>query len=128
LLRGVKKYKRIKKKLRQTIEKQKDEQIIGDFRERKVYLALESLKKKGLIRNFLKTKKLSYPDLMLGIDFYIVFIDNEYHALPFSVTGPRWVDVHFEKHPEIPVIAVNLEDSRVAIEEKILNLIEKRKN
>lgn len=119
-------YERIKEKIETETKTQTKAQIIGRIREKKVLDALVDLKQKKLIRDFLKTEKLGYTDLMLGIDFYVVFVgNNEYYSQPFSVTGSSWVGSHFNKHPEIPSIIVFLDETQDSIQRKILQLKKK---
>jgi len=120
--RGFLRYIGVRKKIQKKIEESPEKQAIGDLREKKVLNALVSLKKKGLIRDFIKTGKLSYPDVMLGIDFYCIFVGKRYQVCSFSVTGAQWEETHFEKHPEIPIVVIDTEENQNSIEKKILNL------
>ncbi len=68
--------------------------IIGKLREDKVAKALQSLKEKGEIHDYLKSGKLSYLDLIEGVDFIFIYIDGCYKVCRFSVTGWRWLEEH----------------------------------
>ena len=111
---------RIKEKILQQPEIQI---IIGDIREQRVLEALQNLQEKGEIRGFEPAGNLSYANLIEGIDFTFVYVTSDIHkTCPFSVTGERWIDHHKERHPEIPVIAIDIWESRESIERKILAL------
>lgn len=87
---------------------------------------LQELKeeKGGIIRDFLQTGDLSFQDIVEGIDFFIVYIDStRYRICPLSVTGERWVGEHRDRHPEIPVITINLSDTPASIKSKIIEAI-----
>jgi len=98
---------------------------VGKIREEMVKQALEDMKDKNQIRGYIQTEKFGYLDLIEGIDFIITYVDDKYYACHFSVTGPKWVEKHKEKHPEIPVISVRLDESQDSIKIKILALIKK---
>lgn len=115
---------RIRPKVQEKIESQQEEQKIGEKIEKKVLAALEDLKNKRKIRDYFWSKKLSYADL-IGIDFLFIYVDDVYRVCSFSVTGRNWIRKHMEKHPEIPVIAVRLNESKQSIQEKILALEKK---
>ncbi len=120
--RGFLRYIGVRKKIQKKIEKFPEKQVIGDLREKKVLKALINLKNQGLIRDFIRTEKLSYSDVMLGIDFYCIFVNKKYQVCSFSVTGSQWVETHFKKHPEIPIVVIDIKESQSSIERKILNL------
>ncbi|MBU4370111.1 hypothetical protein KKG58_05170 [Patescibacteria group bacterium] len=117
----------IRPKVEKRIKEQTNTQLIGQIREKKVIAALEDLKKKGKIHDYFQSGKLSYADLIEGIDFIFVYVKDVYHVCYFSVTGSRWVDKHLEKHPEIPVLNIRLDENRESIEKKILKLEEESK-
>ena len=96
-------------------------QNLGRLREEKVFLALQDLKIKGEIRDFLWMGKLSHADLIEGVDFIFTYVNGgRYNICRFSVTGWRWVPKHLERHPEIPTFAVGLDESMDFIKQKIL--------
>ena len=109
-------------KIQEKILEQSEAQLIGRLREEKVFKALQFLKERGEIRDYLWPGKLSYSDLIEGVDFIFIYVNGCYKVCRFSVTGWRWIKQHKEKHPEIPVLSVNLEESRESIEQKILCL------
>lgn len=116
---------KIRPKVERNIKVQQSEQLIGENRERKVVAALNDLKKKGEIRDYFKSEKLSYADLIQGIDFIFIYVDDVYRVCSFSVTGKNWVGKHLEKHPEIPVVEVRLNETRESIQKKIMGLKER---
>ena len=101
---------------------QPETQRIGRLREQKVNEALKNLKKKEEIRDYFWSGKLSYADLIEGVDFIFVYVDTKYKICRFSVTGWNWVEKHRKKHPDIPILPVGLKESRESIERKILSL------
>ena len=97
---------------------------IGEKREEKIKYSLQELKKEGLIRDFLQTDRFSFSDIVKGIDFFVICVGNaKYKVYPISVTGERWVREHQLRHPEIPVVAVNLSDTSISIKNKIMEVI-----
>jgi len=113
---------RVRPKIEKKILGQPQAQEIGELREKKVLDALEDLKEKREIQNYLSQGKLSYADLG-GVDFIFVYVnDGAYKVCRFSVTGERWIKKHQERHPEIPVIPVDLNESRESIEQRVLAL------
>ena len=115
---------KVRPKIERKIKEQRDtySQLIGKIREEKVIFALEHLKQQAKIRDYFQSGKWSYANLIEGIDFVFIYIENTYHVCFFSVTGPRWVKEHLERHPQIPVVSISLKESRRSIEKKILNL------
>ncbi len=97
---------------------------IGIKRQKKVAEALKWLKNKRIIRDFLETEEMTYPDLIKGIDFYICVVKDRYEVYCLSVTGERWVAKHQKRHPENSVIAVDLCESQTSIRQKILGVIQ----
>ena len=91
-------------------------QVIGRLREEKVVRALQNLKNKGEIRDFLWMGKLSYADLIEGVDFLFTYVDGGYRICRFSVTGWKWVAKHLERHPEVPTFSVNLDENMKSVE------------
>ncbi len=81
---------------------------IGILRQDIVDAVLGYLKEKGVITFYLKTESFSWADLIDGIDFYVVVIKEQYVTVPISVTGPLWIKSHLERHPEVPVVSVDL--------------------
>jgi len=101
---------------------------VGRRREEKIKFSLQELKKEGIIRDFLQTEKLSFPDIARGIDFFIIYVGSaRYKVYPISVTGERWAEEDRERHPEIPVITINLSDTSDSIKSKIMEVINQNK-
>jgi len=96
---------------------------IGREREEKTVAILREMKKEGLIWDFLPTGDLSFQNIMEGIDFFVVFINSAYKICPLSVTGERWLREHRDRHPEIPVIAINPSDTSTSIKSKIMEAL-----
>ena len=98
---------------------------IGKEREKRVLAVLQKLKEEGII-NFVPTGNLSFGDITRGIDFFIVYVgDTIYKVCALSVTGERWVEKHKQRHPEVPIIAVDFLDTSASIKNKIIELINK---
>jgi hypothetical protein len=116
---------KVQKKIQPRLVSQEVTQRIGKIREQKVLNALQDLKNRREIRDFLPVAKLSYLDLIEGVDFVFIYIDGCYKICKFSVTGGKWVEQHKQQHPEIPVLAIGLGESQESIEQKIMNLIKK---
>ena len=119
---------RVRLKIEGKTLKQSESQIIGKLRERKVAIALKNLKEQGKIFGYLVPGKLSYYDLIEGVDFLFVYVDVAYKICRFSVTGKKWIEIHQRKHPEIPVIPIDLDENIEFIEQKILFLKENNNN
>ncbi len=101
---------------------------IGKRREEKLKHSLQELKEEGVIRDFLQTEKLSFPDIARGIDFFIIHVGSaRYKVYPISVTGERWAEEDRERHPEVPVITINLSDTSDSIKSKIMEVINRGK-
>ncbi len=100
---------------------------IGKWREEKMTSLLQELKKGKFIHDFLKTDDLSFQDIVEGIDFFIVYVDNAYKFYPLSVTGKKWIKEHKRRHPEIPVIDVAESDTAVSMRGKIMKAINQNK-
>ncbi len=97
---------------------------IGRRREQRAAGVLQKMKNEGLIRDFLPTGDLSFQDVVKGIDFFIVCIDNtRYRICPLSVTGERWLEEHKRRHPEIPVIDIAENDTAASVKRKIMEVI-----
>ncbi len=117
-------YVNIKKEIKNKIPIQGYSNFIGKEREKMVHLVLDEMKKEMEIIDFIETGKLSYADVMEGIDIYIVFINGSaYKTARLSVTGPRWMRKHAKKHPEVPVIAVDIKDPPEKIRRKIRKIL-----
>ena len=112
----------IRPKVEKEIKEQVDAQLIGQIRERKVIAALKDLKEKRKIRDYLPSARNSYANLIQGVDFTLIYVNETYKTCYFSVTGPKWVRGHLERHPEIPVLSIDLRESKKSIERKILAL------
>jgi hypothetical protein len=115
--------KKVKVKILQKTIFQTKEQKIGEIREQKVQYALQALRDKKKIVSYLRTAKFSFSDLIDGVDFMFIYIDRTYQTCRFSVTGRKWIKEHQKNHPNIPVIAIYLEETKKSIERKILELI-----
>lgn len=116
-------------RMRARIKPGSEEELrIGEIREKMVMQALETMKEQGKIRDYIRTEKLGYQDLISGVDFIITYVNDKYRACHFSVTGPNWVEKHREKHPEIPVISIKLNENQESIKEKILALTKENYN
>jgi len=113
---------RVRPKIEKKIEGQIKTQPIGRIREKKVTTALEDLKQKGEIRDYLLSARDSYTNLIQGIDFIFIYVNGIYRICRFSVTGPKWIESHLKRHPEIPVISVDLTEGGESIQSKILAL------
>lgn len=122
-IKKAKTLNRVRTSIKRKIIYQINEQRVGMIREEKVRRALQALKDKKKIMSFLSTAKFSFADLIEGIDFMFIYVNGTYQTCRFSVTGYQWAKEHEERHPEVPVIAVKLQESRWSIERKILNLI-----
>ncbi|MFA6365481.1 MAG: hypothetical protein WCW78_03715 [Candidatus Paceibacterota bacterium] len=82
--------------------------VVGDERQKKVHDILSYLKEKKRIRDFMETGKLSYDDVIKGVDFHVVCVGTQYIVTPLSVTGPYWVEEHRQQHPNVPIVSVDL--------------------
>ncbi|MFA6407371.1 MAG: hypothetical protein WCV80_01550 [Candidatus Paceibacterota bacterium] len=82
--------------------------VVGDERQKKIRDILVYLKEKKRIRDFIETGKLSFDDVIKGIDFYVVCVNTRYALMPLSVTGPYWAEEHKKQHPNVPVVSVDL--------------------
>lgn len=112
---------KIQRKVRYTNNTQS--RLIGRIRERKVSEALQALKNRGIIHDYLSPGPLSYDDLIEGVDFIFIYpADGVYKTCRFSVTGPKGAKKDQERHPEIPVISVEIDDDQYSIECKIMRL------
>ncbi|MFH1392964.1 MAG: hypothetical protein ABIG73_01080 [Patescibacteria group bacterium] len=101
---------------------------IGKKREEKIKESLQELKEGGIIRDFLQTNKLSFPDIVRGIDFFVIHVSGaKYKVCPLSVTGERWVKGDQDRHPNVPVVAIDLSDTSNAIKGKIMEAIGQNK-
>lgn len=113
---------KVQPKIQEKMLKEPGAQIIGRLIEEKVSDALQNLKKKREIRDYLETGKLSYADLIEGVDFIFIYIDGIYRICRFSVTGWKWLGEKQERYPEIPILPITLEESIESIEQKIIAL------
>ncbi len=87
-------------------------QTVGYVREDIVNDVLDYLCDEGMIVSYMRTGRLSWADIIDGIDFYAVVIKERYLTVPLSVTGPHWALGHMAKHPEVPVVSVDLKGGR----------------
>ncbi len=101
---------------------------IGKGREEKIKSSLQELKEGGVIRDFLQTENLSFPDIARGIDFFVVYVgDAKYRVCPLSVTGERWAMEDRDRHPNVPVITIDFFDTSDSIKSKIMEVISQNK-
>jgi len=114
-------FNKLQTKVREKVLKQEG-QAIGRLKEEKVAIALQRLREKGEIRDYLWMGKLSYADLIEGVDFLFTYVDGRYRTCRFSITGRKWIVAHLRKHPEVPIFSVDLEERGQSIEQKILAL------
>lgn len=112
----------VRPRIEEKITKQAQSQLIGQLRKRKVAAALGNLKKKGEIRDYFQSGEMSYANLIEGVDFTFIYIEDVYRVCYFSVTGLKWAKKHLIKHPQIPVLVIGLNEKRRSIEKKILSL------
>lgn len=113
------------RKRRQNPQEQRSYEV-GKGRQEKMIPLLQELKEGRIIRDFLQTGDLSFQDIMEGIDFFVVYVDDKgYRVIPLSVTGERWIGKHRDRHPEIPVIAVDIFETSDSIKSKIMEAIRK---
>lgn len=100
---------------------------LGIEREDRIERILESMKRRLLIRGYVRIPRLSQADLIEGIDFLVVVVgETRYKTVRLSVTGERWAEEHFLKHPSIPVISVSESESDEEIETKIFKIIRRK--
>lgn len=101
---------------------------IGVLRENLTKKILEELKRERKIKDFLQTSRLSWADVIEGVDFYVVVVKNRYEVIPLSITGLGWVKKHLNKHPDKPVIPIDIRTPATELEDtirkNILNIIE----
>lgn len=110
-------------KVEKEMKSQANEQKIEKIRNERVKEALRELKQKGEIKYFRQTEKLGYGDLIKGVDFWFRYVDGRYEKFcSFSVTSKDWVQKRLQKHSEIPVLAIGLQERQESIEAKILAL------
>ena len=99
----------------------------GKRREQKMADILQEMEKNGLIRDFQPTGDLSFQDVVEGIDFFVVYVDDKsYRFIPLSVTGERWMEKHRNRHPEIPVIDIAESDTTASVKNKIMEAIKNK--
>lgn len=117
---------------KQVIKRAKKEsvisQVVGDARESIVEIVLSRLQRSGTISYFLRTKKLSYADIVEHTDFYVgVLTKTRQECFRIDVTG-MCVDTRNNNGKSIAVtVDLNLSKSEVeeSIERQISNIIEK---
>lgn len=99
---------------------------VGVKREEMVVDALRAMQKDGEIIWFARTGRLSFADLMRGIDFFIVAMNvSRRLVVRLAVTGDYWVADYVARHPENPVLAVDVErDNRETLRRKIRRTID----
>ena len=95
----------------------------GLNREDLVMLTLKEMRKKKEIFDYIRSGRFSKTDLK-GIDFIVIVVrEAKYEPIQISVTGPRWVSYHEEKHPDIPVLSVENGDDVNKTRKKLLVII-----
>lgn len=95
----------------------------GLYREDLVMLTLMEMKKKKEIFDYVKSERFGRMDLK-GVDFIVIVIRKaKYEPIQISVTGPRWVSYHKEKHPNVAILCVEDGDDVNNIKEKISSII-----
>lgn len=82
--------------------------VIGRVRQEIVKELLERLQKKEKISFFNETSKLSHADVIKGIDFYVIVSRVQRYTIPLSVIGPTSRNEDAKRHPDVPVIIVDL--------------------
>ena len=99
----------------------------GDKREALVQEVLQKMKDEEKILDFVKTTKFGEPDIVEGIDFYVIIMRKKRIVVPIQVTGLYLVGEHEKRHPLIPIIIVFEEDKRTKeyIEVQIERVIKK---
>jgi len=95
----------------------------GDKREELVREVLQKMKDEKKILNFMKTTKFGEPDIVNGIDFYIIIMRKKRIVVPIQVTGFYLAKEHKKRHPKIPVIVVF--EKRKNVKKHIQTQIEK---
>lgn len=99
------------------------EEEIGFRRESRVEKILRQLQKKGIIRGFVKSSKRDPTDRQ-GIDFVVVKVGRAfYEVFPVQVTGRNWVENHKERHPQVPIVVVELSIPDEQIQKKIVEIL-----
>lgn len=74
-----------------------------------------NLKRSEVVCDYLLTSPFDYNDLR-GTDAIVTAVPNMVREkFTLQVTGPLWVEEHYLKHPEHPVVSVDLEAARAAL-------------
>ena len=114
-------------KKRQSPENQWSNEI-GKERQKMAILALQELKDRELIYNFWPTSEDSFQDIVKGIDFYVSYFNGaRRRVFSFSITGEKWAKKDRDRHPEVPVVAINLSETSDSIKSKIMEAIGQNK-
>ncbi len=72
----------------------------------------------------MRTGKLSFLDLIKGIDFLITCVEGSRHKfIVLQVTGPKWAAKDKERHPEVPVVSIDSKEKNEDIKKKIMLII-----
>ncbi|MDO8469600.1 MAG: hypothetical protein Q7S84_01085 [bacterium] len=80
----------------------------GEDRELFVWGVLDFLKSEKVIHEYIPSSHLDSQDRD-GIDITVVAIGpSKREVYPIQVTGPLWVEEHYMRNPETPVIVVDL--------------------
>ncbi len=81
---------------------------------------LGALKKGKVICDYLLTSPFDYNDVR-GADVIVTAVPNVMREdFPLQITGPLWTEEHYLKHPEHPVVSVNLETAGAALRQFIV--------
>lgn len=95
----------------------------GLNREDLVMLTFLEMKRRKEIFDYIRSEQFGEMDLR-GTDFVVIVIRKaKYEPIKISVTGPRWIHHHKEKHPNIPILCVEKNDDVNKIKEKLLAII-----
>jgi hypothetical protein len=98
--------------------------VLGARREHLTDLALQMMRGRGEIINFLKTPPAGKADLIWGIDFYIVVLwGGRRRIVTLSVTGPQGLICHQLKHPELSHLAIRGSETIEKIRRKLRIII-----
>src|SRR3989344_4215 len=122
-------YERLGSIVQETSEREQERypfnRWLGDERQRRALQALMHMRNAGTILAFLPTGRLSYADLIKGIDFYVV-VRGVYKRLviPFDVGGEPWAGLKAERHPGVFPVSIDLFDALELVEFKFHIAIE----
>ena len=101
---------------------------IGKIRQQKVIAVLSQLEREKVINGYIVTEEPGFADVIRGIDFCISYVgEAQYHLCSFSVTGEKWIQGDKKRHPDVPAIAIGMNENENSIRNKILALMEGKK-